>query len=411
MYSNLLPYEESEYNKATVPFFILMAIDRYVLAQKGKYTQKAPLNVNYRESVLIYLNVNGGMMEEAMENNHFSNVILDLSVRKQLQHLIVLDRKELLEDINPPQVVTLWLEEEKKRRIQESKKLKIAVIPFGNQKMVEFSLDKGAHFQVTYEKEHMEKGKERALKLLEDAISAKANIIVFPEYVCFQEIQDAIQERLKELDKRKPSRLQELLFVVAGTGWIERDNICSIYNHRGVLLGKQYKYSEYADLKQNKMVENLNNPGKEITLIDIEGIGKTLIGICRDISNRSLIRMLAESFAPQLLLIPAWSSSVNIGFKEQLKEISAQNHNTCSVMCNCCEAMGGAESLKKECGIIVTPYKKGSVVVGKERMICRTTKCIQDCSEGSCIFLIELNFESEAVRQGKMVRIVKKRRK
>lgn len=288
--------------------------------------------------------------------------------------------------------------------------MKIAVIPFSKDKMLEFPAENGGLFHVEYEEEHLKTGAERAKKLLESAIEQKANIIIFPEYICSREVQDAIQNRLKEIYENKSERekVSALLLVVAGSCWTEDcNNVSRIFSYSGRRIGDHYKHCVFwnAKNKDNVMVEDLANPGKETTIVDITGVGKILIGICRDISERSYTRVLAKDFMPQLLLVPAWSRSVHNGFEEQFREIIAENHRTCSVLCNCCAALKNEDKFNVEVGMVVTPYKEKTVVVGNTDMICRDEGCIKKCKDNACIFIVDMNFEYNMVMSKSMVNI------
>lgn len=400
-------YGDPFLNEAAVPFFILQAADRYVLEMRGQCLDSSPLNKEYCDGSCVYLNIEDSMLDEAASDNRFSDVIHCLDVRSQLENLIILEKRELPEGVGVPRVVKLWIAEsdKKRRKLIAGKELRIAVIPFGKHKMVEFPVSVGAFFRVRYEEPHLDTGVDRALKLLDQAIDRKANIILFPEFICNREMQDAVRRHLQEISRDMPSRAGQLLLVVAGSGWTADDNnVAEIFSYDGQLLGKQYKFSRFASQKQagKELIEGLSAPGKETTIIEIEGIGKILTGICRDVSERFYTKMLAAVFRPQLLLTPAWSPSVNMGFKEQFREITAENHRTCSVLCNCCEAIHSEEIFKTDTGMVVTPYKEGSVVIGKECMLKRTEECAEQCRDGGCIFAVHIDFHTNAVQNGDM---------
>lgn len=378
----LMDYGESLLNDATVPIFILFAIDRYVLEKRGRCSEDGPLNKGYCGKSYIYLDIGNNILDDAARENSFSNIISSPEIRNQLRHLIFLEKNQLPSKVEVPRVKRLYVTDKREitQKIGQEKKWKIAVIPFGEEPMVSFPVDKGALFHVTYQEKHVETGIERALHLLDHAIRLKANMIIFPEYVCSQEIQGAIQEHLESIYEKDSKRLDSLFLVVAGSGWTEdQNNVCNIFSYDGRLLGKQYKYSRFSDLKYGgkELIENLRNPGKETTIVEIDGVGKVLVGICRDISERSYTKMLADTFKPQLLLTPAWSKSILNGFQEQYRDLASINHRTCSVLCNCCEAVRDRKDLI-QIGIAVTPFKKGTVVIGKEHMICRSKDCTKN---------------------------------
>ena len=407
MQKHLMKYEDDFYNQLTISFFILWAIDRYVLGKKGKRTDIAPLNKSYLKNSFIYLNIQDDLLDQAMEENEFSDIISDVQIRNCFQHLCIIERKELAtEKAEPPKTICLCMKDDGgyRKAMLLKKRLKIAVIPLDKEPMLEFPIDDGALFHVEYREGYQRRCEERAIRLLELAIDKKANIIIFPEFVCSQEVQSAIRRHLKQMYEENSSRLKNLLVVLAGSGWIDGNNVATILSYDGRMLGKQFKTERFSDLKKEgkELIENLQNPGKETTIVEIEGLGKIAVGICRDICNRKYLKRLTEIFCPQLLLVPAWSSSIRIGFENQLKEITAYNHRTCSVLCDCCEAING-RSFKQDLGILVTPVKRGSVVEGKNCYIKRQAKKCRNCRKGGCVIIINMCFETDNVKQGRIV--------
>ncbi len=408
----LKKYGSALFNDAAIPFFILLSIDRYVLGKKGRLSKREPLNEGYCEKSYLYLRIEKNMMDEAADANDFSDVILGATIRNQMKHLIFLEKKDWPDDkMAPPQIRQLWILEEdgERRRILAEKKLNIAVIPFGNEDMLRFPVDEGALFHVEYTKWHQRNAIPRAIKLLDEAIDQKANIILFPEFVCSRETQEAMGEHLRKVHESHPDRVSSLLFVVAGSGWTkDNDNVCKIFSYSGQFIGNQYKICQFCDWRHEgkAMMENLRHPGKETTMIAIDGLGKVLIGICRDISNREYTRDLARFFAPQLLLVPAWSKSVQNGFRQQFMEITAENHVSCSVLCNCCEALCKREKAGDcDCaGIACAPYKEKTVVIGKVQEIQRKCRCRRTkCRKGGCVIMIHMDFLPDVVRQGGII--------
>ena len=268
--------------------------------------------------------------------------------------------------------------------------------------MVRFPVEYGTLFRVEYEEEHLHYGIDRALRLLDKAIDAGANVVIFPEFVCYPEMQKAIGKHLEQLFSEKRQRVRRLFWVLAGSGWYEdNNNIAYMYSYSGRLIGKHYKFSRYS--QEEKLMENLSYPGKETTIVSIEGIGESVVGICKDVSDGTYTNFLAERFCPSFLLIPAWSKSVNIGFKEQMKSITAKVHATSSILCNCCEAVRNAIEFKEENGMIVTPYKEGTVVTGKERKLLRRLNCNEQCNRRGCFWMVHMVFHPEAVKNNNVV--------
>ncbi len=393
MEDQLEPFGESEWNQCTLPFFILMAIDEYVNQTGNERTESGPLNQLYHDRIFVYTNTVNCMTDEVIDNT----VILSASLRNELKHLIIIERKDIPAEIkSPPRIVKLALgkDDGERKRVLEGKVLKAAVIPFACRNMIEIIHDEGALFHIGYVPGHREWSVNRALTLLHKALEEKANIIIFPEFVCEKAVQEAIREELERLYWESPDKTAGLLLVIAGSRWDNGNNIADILGYDGTLLGRQYKYERYSDGKDEagSLIENLKNPGKECTIVEIENLGSVMTGICRDIVAESYLARLTAIFKPQFLLVPAWSRSVYKGFKSQMESITAKNFRTCSILCNCCEAYEKEMPDKREIGLVVTPCKEKTIVKGKTEWILRDN-CREDCECNPCIFIVNMRME------------------
>lgn len=213
--------------------------------------------------------------------------------------------------------------------------LKVALIPFWGQQITDFKWTDGAKFVIRYSEQYIDFATKRAIALLEAAIDRKANIIVFPEFVCAPLVQCRIGEYLLDQYRRAPLRLKELIFVMAGSGWTnDNNNVMNMFDRCGNTIGEYYKYSKFW---KDSSLEGLSDPGKKCTIIDVPGLGRILPSICRDISNKEYTEGLIDSFRPFLLFTSAWSTSVEGGFKNQY-DFFAKRYMVTSMLCNCCEA-------------------------------------------------------------------------
>ena len=379
--------DDETLNHAVVPFFVIKGVELYVSDNNcDTRSDRAPLNKTYQTNSYIYLNEPYGIMHELTEYANYAQEIKANEIRDEIEHFAILEKKDV-DGYCIPAMVTLHKSQNYLESLLRNHIIKVALVPFANAEMMHFPVKSGAVFEVECAEWHRRNAKDRALDLLNAAIAQEANIVIFPEYVCSPDIQDAISNHLKNIYDNSPEKLQNLLLVVAGSGWTEdSNNVAKIYSCEGICLGTHYKYSAYSDVKSKGMMEGLTSPGKETTIIRIPKIGNIQIDICRDISVATFGRRLARIFSPVFLLIPAWSPSVKIGFYEQLKTIISENHKTCAVLCNCCEAFRESKTFREEISVIITPCKNGSVVEGKETFICRTMDKCNHCSDYGCFY-------------------------
>ncbi|WP_405289575.1 hypothetical protein [Methanobrevibacter sp.] len=397
---NLKDFGDVSLNNSTIPFFILQGLELYFQDCAYETFENSPLNSYLNELYLIYVNGNISIMDDIIIDKKYSEKINRNEIRNYFKHIIILKNSEIPENYGKPKLITLHKEEKSFENIVTSKKIKIALIPVIKEKWFEFSNKMGASFVIEYDEQKMNSIKNKVIALLDWAIECKVNIIVFPEYVCNEDIQSTICEYLSNMSLKEPKKLTELLFVIAGSGWTkDSNNVSCLYSYDGILLGKVYKYSAYDNDKNGeRYIERLQNPGKEITLVKIPRIGVFQTEICRNVSENEFSLKLSKVFNSQFLLITAWSSSINIGFKKQIDSIISSNHKTCSAMCNCCAAIWDENGFREEIGIIAAPQKNKSLIEANYEYIKRNKQeCDMSCEKG-CIFEICYDFNGKGKR-------------
>jgi hypothetical protein len=226
------------------------------------------------------------------------------------------------------------------------------------------------------------------------------DIVVFPEFVMSPDMLDAIQIHLRESRNRHNKRLK---FVFAGTTYLKDNegnfnNVLHILKEDGTKLPYTYyknspfvKYDDterYIDSNQILSCERITNPGKECVLLDIEGFGRILPSICRDFIDGEYTNALAHIFKPELILIPAWSESVNSFLTEMCS--FANNIHSSSILCNCCNAV---DKNKTKIGACIIPEKKESIVNSSPKYFYRSRGCYANCeSQGGCVFILTIEF-------------------
>lgn len=402
-------YGADTYNKAAIAYHLLQAVDLYAeIRDEGSLS--APVNTQYNENSYVYCCSGNSMLGEAARKLDFRHKIQNTEIRNEFKCLRILEKGELGAGMNPPRLVTLYIDklDTGRQAVLCGKKLKIVIIPFGQESHVMVEKTQGCLFRVKYIEEHKQDAIKRALQMLGEAIRKNANIIIFPEYICFPEMQNEIGSYLRKTYSKKPKMMKSLLLVIAGSGWTEDDNnVLRVYSYSGKMLGEQYKYAPYdgKDEHKNRLIEQLRNPGKESIIVKIPGIGSFMTAICRDVSNRDRAEKMADVFRTDFVMVSAWSPSLHGGFEKQLGNITETNMVTSSLVCNCCKAIECTENLER--GVVVTPCKKGSIVEAEVTMIKSDAAVCQACK--GCIFSVLFCFETQNVEKGKIVhRIIQK---
>lgn len=395
--NSLKDFGDKSMNHATIPFFILKGLDLYFQDCSYETSKSSPLNDYCKDFCLIYVNTDISILDEIMNVKNYAEIIHKNEIRSYFNHIIILETCELPRNCGIPKLIALQKNETNLKKIIETKKVRIALIPTMREKWFDFAIRQGASFEVEYNNQVLETVKNRVISLLKWAIECKANIIIFPEYICSEEIQSIISETLSQMCVSEPRKLNELLFVVAGSGWTkDSNNVSCIYDEDGFLLGRVYKYSAYDNRKNGiKYYERLQDPGKEITLIKVPRIGIFQIEICRNVSENEFCLKLAKIFDTQFLLITAWSSSVNIGFKKQIDSIVSSNHRTCTAMSNCCAAFSDSKKFRTQIGVVAAPQKNESLTEANFGYVKRQKQQCDNSCENGCIFEIIFDFSGE----------------
>lgn len=413
--NKLKPFREAVYNEAAIAYFLLLGIDLYAECQPEN-NQNAPLNQSYQVNSFIYRRRKTSILSYAAEEIGFREIIQAVEIRNNFNCLIFLEKSEMKPGMLPPKMVTLSIDKEDFTRnsLIQDQMLKVVCIPWGKEQTCNFPKIQGNTFCVEYLDSYKTTCATKALTLLEAAIRCKANIIIFPEYVCCPEVQEAIGTYLRETYLKAPEKMGALLMVIAGSGWTDDDNnVAEVFSYSGKLLGKYYKYAAYDDremdlqtgMSKERLIEGLHDPGKESVIVDVPNVGIVMTAICRDISNWDYSEKIARLFRTDFLMVPAWSGSLNHAFINQLISITAANTNTCAVVCNCC---GAQKSGSLEKGVVVTPYKENTRMTGKLRFISLNKMSVKKCSDcKGCIFSLTFSFKPQDVEKGRIARSIR----
>ena len=409
-------------------FYVLEALDCYVennleLVYK-EYRTFGPLNKGKsKDACSVYLQERNSFLGDAYsvasKKKRFRNPLRPARIGSLFHTFFLV---EIGKVPTSPKIIPVQPSDACREAIDVNKRIIIASIPyigFSTFNFREFNKLKAykrdtltGPFYVEYPREQEDNNIQRVTALLDLAIQHDANIIVFPEFIMSNLMKCSIQQYLSSMG----NKTKQLLFVIAGTcyhwdGATVGDNIMHIFNARGIELGCYYKYSPFLiqreekyhgvyfheeqvhdSLQRRKYCENceiLTNPGKECLLLDIDGIGRVLPAICRDIIDGEYTTLLANTFMPSLIMTPAWSHSVN-SFSARFSSLADTIH-TASLLCNCCNAVGGRKEVT--IGQFWMPKKCGTHMKADLLKITREAKCLEKCRKrGGCINFIELSF-------------------
>ena len=223
----------------------------------------------------------------------------------------------------------------------------------------------GSAFVAEYPQECGAMLEDMLCRALEYAIESACDILVFPELVVSPHALRAIQCKLRESSIRGRLKL-----IVMGSTWemspdgASGNNVCHLLDGAGCEVGTYHKRSPFEDGDvYTGLVEGLADSGKTTTIADVEGIGRVVVGICKDVaSNRQHTVELVRDFDADIVAVPAMSKSVNRGFDIQFEYIAKQYLAIC-VLCNYCGARRGVgfdDNTTEICRIVVPAESTGS---------------------------------------------------
>lgn len=376
--------------------------------QISRENRRYPLNSKFTDQVRIFSRFRGAMHELDKQGLNFpQSGILRRTISNQLCNIFFLE-ESVISHLHKIQLIKT----PSGHLYPNENRLRIAISPFTNEKVTEVvKREEGGCFRIEHSKEYDETYGEVAIKILEQSMSKKANILIFPEYMMTESIENKIVRYL--IDHRGDNT--GLLFVVAGSQWVTEEggkktnNVSSVYYYNGMRLGKIYKSSEYAayevglpiDQSSEYYTERLSNPGKEILVLDVPQIGRFAFAICRDVCDEScdtLTDKIVNVFRPDFLIVPAWSTSIMRGFKSKFKKYAAQG--VISILCNCCEPIdtnpklpdaGKKEDVRTLIGSPSKPNEHGKNIDGNTiQRQCPKTIHNSICDPKHCLFLVDI---------------------
>ena len=289
-------------------------------------------------------------------------------------------------------------------------KVRVGLSVMTSKMETEFPLVSGtSEFTVSHTADYDEKYKDSVLHGLRTGAEEHLHILVFPEYMITEGLLRVIME-----DLERTNGWNELWFVLAGTRWTpDNRNRLTVISRYGTILGVSDKIEPFQkEIKKpgggSRIIsEKLDHPGEEILFLDIPGIGRFQFPVCRDVCvcsgtfESSLADRLAGYLQPDMIIVPAWSNSVENGFANAF--ISFAERGAVSILCNCCEPvfLGGNVQTNPPKVLVGHPVKSNphsNRVTGTAEMrdckVCSAGPCREEC-----MFVIELSLE-EAVMTG-----------
>lgn len=253
-----------------------------------------------------------------------------------------------------------------KKRILERKKIDIVVNSFSNKNIMGyFDCDTtGGKFSIIKAKEDLDDELyNRFYESLKKSLDQKPDLVIFPEMYLSTRILNDIESNIKNL------KIYKSTLILIGTLSQDSTNTAYLYDNYGNRLLVQKKYGQYKfkpDKKVNyTLVENRtwdNQNDILISALDLTGIGRLSIAICKDMKSKYKTDALIN-FDANILLIPSYSPSNDI--TSNFTYFSKEYHMS-MIFCNALAPFVNQENneLKRDnptLGMVVLPGKVGSI--------------------------------------------------
>lgn len=185
-----------------------------------------------------------------------------------------------------------------------------------------------------YSPSYIERYNELVGLSLQKAINSSCDIVVYPELIMSSEFIREIQKQLQAT-----SDTQSLQLIIAGSGWEQKptdcfgQNVCYILDKYGRIQARSTKKIPYIkEIATEKYMENLDPVAHETTLLDLDGFGRLMTSVCKDLETDTLYTpRMANAFKPDLVCVPAASGSVKGAFSNPLEFISERVHAICCI--------------------------------------------------------------------------------
>lgn len=252
----------------------------------------------------------------------------------------------------------------------------IGIVPFSNEKtekLLDIYYEKKLFFINGLKEDAIEKLKTRYVDICKRAEKEGIDLLIFPEMLMSDTI---IASKEKKEGKRNP------YVIINGSIWEDKMNRSVVTDGNGnqilnylkkepfIYRHDNVEYKEWLDKEKNK----------EYCILEIEGIGRIGIGICKDLINEN-VKLFHKYIQTNMLLIPAYSKSMDL--LASAEELSKE-YNCIVVVANACSALEEKKLEREEdrVGFITLPAKKGTdrsaIILRYYRNECRE-ECASKC--------------------------------
>ncbi|MCL2426504.1 MAG: hypothetical protein FWD05_09230 [Oscillospiraceae bacterium] len=145
---------------------------------------------------------------------------------------------------------------------------------------------------------------KRYIEAIEICKANQVDLAIFPEMLCSRAIVDAVSLHVSEGD---PADFP--FFMWLGSVWENNTNKCTVIDCYGEKIFEHSKQQPFED--SEGFTENLLSTDNTSHILDIEGVGRFMTGICKDITDIDLIA-ISTKLHTDFFVLPAFSPSLDI---------------------------------------------------------------------------------------------------
>ena len=277
--------------------------------------------------------------------------------------------------------------------INNKGKLRIGLFPITNKAIKElFHLPDTQKGRFSIGKLKNNKIAEHFLSCYRNAYSIcqkyKVDFAIFPEIFAPPELHEKIIEIVTGKEGNNINLNKTPYLIWLGSSWENNTNKCRVIDRNGITIYEYHKKMPFIyGEPPSEETENLSLKDKTIHVIDVEGVGRFMTGICKDITNDDF-RSISKKVFASFLMLPSYTPSLDLdGCAEELSKewIIVCCSNACA-----CSAIGKKED-NRITSFISIPAKYGT---GRDSRVeywgCSASN--MDCESICEGFIMEIDF-------------------
>lgn len=309
------------------------------------------------------------------------------SINSKLQNFIIIHKKEIS---NNSLIVHELIANSKsvndfKNKIIQNGKIKICIVPLSNfniNNMFSIGEDESSFWIEEMNPSFESDITQRYIDAIDRYKRCNIDFLVFPEML----LSDKILTNIKEYLKNNETVNQQI--YILGSMWSKDDfsNKTVVMLSNGEIIFEQYKKTAF---KLNGKDEKILYYDKKIHILDIHGVARMNVFICKDVTDGALMSlpMIIDS---NLIIAPSFSPSLNMDCNIQAL---ASGYHCTTVLANSCSCLFDEYAIEnnKEIGFICQPAKNNTKSYFSIVHYKFDKKC-EECKNFCTGYIVELNF-------------------